>query len=172
MPDNVNEELGDDFEEESLEQDAGSSDEESGTADEAGEGTVKKKDSNWKKLRERNKELETELAELKKKEIQKEQLPKGLEKADWLEFALDNPEAKEVKDEVFALMRKHPTMSMEEAFATAKATKPKQSKSKTDFDFRSNGNRKRELKDVPAEEAVNLPPKEFLAWERMQGTNV
>lgn len=173
MPDTVNEELEDDFEEESLEQDEGSSDEESETSDEGEEGSPKKKDSNWKKLVKKNRELERELAELKKEGVKKEAaVPKSIDKADWLEFALENPEAKELKGDIFSLMEKYEGMSMNEAFSFAKSQKPKVSKSKTDFDFSVKSGKKKDLSSLTEEEALALPPKEFLAYERMRGTKI
>lgn len=84
-------------------------------------------------------------------------------------FFVENPEAKEMKDEIRATIAKFPTMSFEEAFTYAKAMKPKESQTKKEFDLRTKSKPADTSNMTDDEASENLSPSEYLKYTRSNG---
>lgn len=97
----------------------------------------------------RIRELEEANLDYSEDEEQPKSSDKGLEER---LFFIENPDAKEYKDEISELSKKYPNMPIDEAFSFVKAKYPKSSDSK-DFSTRSS-TPKKEVKDMSKEEAL------------------
>lgn len=154
--------------------------------------SAKSKKSNWKKMSKINKGLRAENAKIRAKlaklEAQKANPVDDEDDEDYEDdtpdnsydatelrfFFIENPEAKEVKNEITEVLDKYPNMSFEDAFALVKAKTPEQSTSSTSFSTRgSNTKVKKTLYQLTEDEALKLSPAQYLEYKRkVQGMNI
>ena len=141
---------------------------ESEESDDSSEEETVKKVSPMKKLREELKRAKQALA--KKETSDKISLAPDVELESKF-FFIENPEAKELKEQIKGAVAKFPNMSFEEAFAYVKATKPKESVSKTDFSFKSKSKPADIMNMSDDEASEKLSPSEYLKYTRSSGSS-
>lgn len=132
--------------------------------------TQKQKQSvnGFKKLRE---EIKTLKKALKEKNDKSEVRLKPDQELDARFFFIENPEAKDLKDDIKATIARFPWMSFEEAFTYLKATKPKPSETKKDFSFNTK-TKPADIMNMSDDEASEkLSPSEYLKYTRAKGSN-
>ena len=143
--------------------------------------TAKSNKSNWKKINKLNKALIAENSRLKD-EAEKAKLKPVtpinefddldddepiFDKTAFRFFIIENPDAKDYRDDIENIMTYNPTLSLEDAFALAKAKKPKQSQSSDDFNTKSvNTKVRKRLEDLTEEEALKLDGTKYLQYMR------
>lgn len=148
---------------------------------------AKGKKSNWKKMSKINKGLKMENFELRKKLKQLEESQNkgddlelfddfddeeetGFDKTEFRFFTIENPEAKEYKNQMESILDSYPDISFDDALALAKAKKPKQSQSSDDFNTKSvNTKVRKRLEDLTEEEALKLDGTKYLQYMRSKG---
>lgn len=86
-------------------------------------------------------------------------------------FVVENPEAKEYKDEIESIIEESKgILSFERAFTLAKAERPQESQDEDDFKTKwSNVKVKKRLVDLTEEEALRLPNNKYLEYQRKKG---
>jgi len=145
--------------------------------------STKDKKSNWKKMAKTLKALRAENAELRKAQAKKavanddddedydfDDDEIGFDKTEFRFFTIENPEAKEYKDQMEATLNKYPDMSFEDALALVKAKIPQESSSSNDFSSKSSNVKvRKKLADLTDEEALKLPNDKFLEHQRLKG---
>lgn len=164
----------DDSNEETLSSDS----DESESGDEENTSSTKSKKSNWKKLAKLNKAL---LAENKRLRAEKSKSDEDededfddededlgtFDKTEFRFFTIENPEAKQFAKEIEKIVTNHPNMSFEDALLLVKAKQPKTSVSSTDFGTKSANTKVRKtISQITPEEALKLPPEQYLKWAR------
>ena len=168
------------LENENQEEQIDTSDDKSKKSDEQNTGSTKSNKSNWKKINKLNKALLAENARLKdeaKKAKSKPVTPDEFDdldddepifdKTEFRFFIIENPDAKDYKNDIENIMTYNPTLSLEDAFALAKAKKPKQSQSSDDFNTKSvNTKVRKRLEDLTEEEALKLDGTKYLQYMR------
>ena len=144
--------------------------------------TAKSNKSNWKKINKLNKALIAENAKLKAEAEKAKSKPTQFDEFDDLEeddiiidknelrfFLIENPEAKEFKNEIENIVNDYPNLSLDDALALAKAKKPKQSTSSDDFNTKSvNTKVRKRLEDLTEEEALKLDSTKYLQYMRLK----
>jgi hypothetical protein len=133
----------------------------------------KKNTSNFKKL---NKALKGAMATIKELEAKlegnTEEKPKGKESVSEYElrlFVLENPEARDYKEDIQNTLARYPDMSIEEALAFAKVKNPV-SKDKKDIDLKNKqAKQKKALTELSPDEALQLDNKSYLEYMRKTG---
>ena len=137
--------------------------------------------SNFKKLRKAYRWALAKLKEYESKEKGWDKEPpedevksESKQELDLRLYFIENPEAKEYKEKITELLEEYPNMSKERALILAKQETPQQSKDKEDFNLNSsNPNaKKKDLKDLSEEEALELPNKQYLDWVRANWKNI
>ena len=158
-----------------------SSDDESESSDEDDTTSTKSKKSNWKKMAKLNKALMAENKKLKAAqnrevgnddddddfEDEDEEELGTFDKTEFRFFTIENPEAKPFAKEIEKVVLNHPKMSFEDALLLVKAKQPKTSVSSNDFSTKSaNTKIRKTISQITAEEALKLPPEQYLKWAR------
>lgn len=161
-----------------------SSDDKSEKGSEDNTTSAKSNKSNFKKISKLNKALLAENKKLKAKMAQKakaeesqddfedleEDGAEGFDKTEFRFFVLENPEAKEFAQDIEEIMDEYPNMDFKDALALAKAKKPTESKDSDDFTTKSvNTKVRKRLGDLTQEEALKLPTKQYLEYQRLKG---
>lgn len=127
-----------------------------------------KKPNGFKKMREELKATKKALAEATKSKNEVKLKPD--QELDSRFFFIENPEAKDFKDDIKATIARFPNMTFDEAYAYLKATKPKPSESKTDFSFRSKS-KPADINNMSDDEAAEkLSASEYLKYSRDKGS--
>jgi len=163
-----NEQLEEDLDEiEESSEDIDTSDVESENNEEGVDGQKQKKPNAFKKLREELREAKKALREKESKETVK---LKPDQEIDARFFFVENPDAKDFKDDIRATIAKFPNMTFDEAFKYIQATRPKESVSKQDFNLRTKGKPSDILQLSDDEAAEKLTPAEYLKYSRAKGS--
>lgn len=139
-----------------------------------------KNTSNFKKL---SKAYRNTQAELNKIKAEKEKYKKMIEKIDggWFDdvewndeiemrlYFIENPEAKQYKEEITTILEQYPNMNKEDALTLARAKTPKESQDINDFSLSSQvKSGKKSIKDLTEDEAVELDMDTFKQWKALQ----
>lgn len=133
------------------------------------------KDANISDLTERLNRLETLLTN-ENEDMEEQNSNTGVDNTlNLMEFVMDNPEAKQYKNDIKETLSKFPQMTMEEAYRYVKASQPERSVSKNDYDLRNTQIPKRKrLEDLTEDEAYdsNITTKaQLLQWLRTHKRN-
>lgn len=113
------------------------------------------KESFVQKLRRENKELKKQLKTQKTSETPLD--------TELRLFFLENPEYKDMKEEMLAVKNEHPTLTLQQAYKLAKDEKPKESHSrKESFEWWAYKPKPKTLETMSDAEAENLPPADYL----------
>ena len=142
--------------------------------------STKSKKSNWKKMQKASKAKDKRIADLEAKlakqdsQSDKEEFEfedeDGFDKTEFRFFIIENPEAKDYKDELMSTLEKYPSMSFNDALTLVKAKTPKESTSSNDFSSKwSNIKVRKRLADLTEEEALKLPNGKYLEYQRLKG---
>jgi len=145
--------------------------------------STKSKKSNWKKMSKAMKQKDQQIADLKAQLASSDSLDddddddydfdddtSGFDKTEFRFFTIENPEAKEYRNELESTLGKYPDMSFEDALTLVKAKKPKESSSSTSFSSKSSNVKVRKrLADLTEEEALKLDWKKYLEYNRLKG---
>jgi len=149
--------------------------------DEENTSSTKGKKSNWKKMSKAMKAKDKEIADLKAKlvnndsdwedeEDEFEDDSTGFDKTEFRFFTIENPEAKEYKNQMEATLDEYPNMSFEDALTLVKAKIPTESSSSNDFSSKSSNVKvRKKLADLTDEEALKLPNDKYLEYQRLKG---
>jgi len=126
-----------------------------------------KKPNIVKQQREEIKKLKQALKDQNKSEVKL----KPDQEIDSRFFFVENPEAKDYKDDIRVTIAKFPAMSFDEAYAYVKALKPKESTTKQDFNFRTKSKPADMMRLTDDEAAEQLSPADYLKYTRSNGSN-
>lgn len=123
-----------------------------------------KNTSNFKKL---NKSYKWAIAKIK-------ELEQKIQETSWAGkdlrlYFLENPEAKEHKEQLLATLEQYPDMDVEDALLLAKQKTPQPSQDKNDFDLTGKTpSKKKDLSELSEEEALQLDNKTYLEWTMLK----
>ena len=160
--------LDEDFEVEESSEEVDTSDEQSQDDTESHDGEEKHKKPNLvKQLR---KQLKAAEKALKEKDGSESVKLKPDQEIDARFFFVENPEAKDFKDDIRATIAKFPNMTFDEAFKYIQAMRPKESTSKQDFNLRTKS-KPADISQLSDDEAAEqLSPTEYLKYTRAKGS--
>lgn len=129
----------------------------------------KKNSSNFKKLNKALKWAMATIKELESKIEEKSDEPK-IDTTELRLFLVETPEAKEYKEGILEALNEFPNITLEKAFAYAKANAPK-SQDKEDFSLKTKtSSTKKDIMDLTEEEALEkLDNKDYLKYMRWKG---
>lgn len=164
-------------------EDTTASDDKSKDSSEGNTTSAKSKKSNWKKMSKAMKEKDKKIASLESRLAKLESssndsdddyeeeidLEDNFDKNEFRFFLIENPEAKDYKNELQNQLDKYPDMSFEDALALVKAKTPKPSESSKDFSLKwSNVKVRKRLEDLTEDEALKLSNDKYLEWNRLK----